>query len=100
MATLDIDPDLVRELFGDILLNCTCELGRTKSSIGTILNWKEGDLVHIDKTSGEPVDCLINGKPIASGEVMVVDDRFSLRITDISDDEKLTIKSKYGLYSW
>ncbi|MCD8492051.1 MAG: FliM/FliN family flagellar motor C-terminal domain-containing protein [Geovibrio sp.] len=63
-----------------------------------MLNWEKGTILKFNKTSGEPVDFLVNNKPLALGEVMVLDDRFAIRITEILDKEKLTEMYKDGIY--
>lgn len=67
----------------DIQLQVTVELGRTKQSIKDILELSQGSIVELDKLAGEPVDVLINNKLIAKGEVVVIDENFGVRVTDI-----------------
>ncbi|MFC0524148.1 flagellar motor switch phosphatase FliY [Pontibacillus salicampi] len=67
----------------DIPLRVTVELGRTKRSIKEILELSSGSVVELDKLAGEPVDILVNEKPIAKGEVVVIDENFGVRVTDI-----------------
>ncbi len=68
----------------DVNLKITVELGRTTRSIGEILELGPGSVVELDRLAGEPVDILVNGRPIARGEVVVVDDAtFGVRVTDI-----------------
>lgn len=67
----------------DIQLQVTVELGRTKQSIKEILELSQGSIVELDKLAGEPVDVLINNKLIAKGEVVVIDENFGVRVTDI-----------------
>jgi flagellar motor switch protein FliN/FliY len=61
----------------------TVELGRTKMYIKDILGLGEGSIIELDKLAGEPVDLLVNGKLIAKGEVVVIDENFGVRVTDI-----------------
>ena len=78
------------DLIMDVPLDISVVLGRTKKSIQDILNLGVGSLVELDKLAEEPVEILVNGKPIALGEVVVVDENFGVRITSIvSDTEKL-----------
>jgi len=70
-------------LLMDVPLQVTVELGRTKMAIKDILELGAGSIVELDKLAGEPVDLLVNGKLIAKGEVVVIDENFGLRITDI-----------------
>ncbi len=67
----------------DIPLQVTVELGRTKRSIKEILELSAGSIIELDKLAGEPVDVLVNGKLIAQGEVVVIEENFGVRITDI-----------------
>ncbi len=67
----------------DIPLKVTVELGRTKRPIKEILELSAGSIVELDKLAGEPVDILINQKLIAQGEVVVIDENFGVRVTDI-----------------
>ncbi len=67
----------------DVPLQVTVELGRTKKSIREILELSNGSIVELDKLAGEPVDIHINGKLLARGEVVVIDENFGVRITDI-----------------
>lgn len=67
----------------DIGLQVTVELGRAKMSIRDVLGLGPGTVVELNRVAGEPVDVLINGKPIAKGEVVVIGDMFGVRVTDI-----------------
>ena len=74
----------------DIPLQVTVELGRTKRSIKEILEMSSGSIIELDKLAGEPVDILVNNRLIANGEVVVIDENFGVRITDIlSQTERL-----------
>ncbi|MGE7621823.1 flagellar motor switch phosphatase FliY [Viridibacillus sp. NPDC096237] len=67
----------------DIPLQVTVELGRTKRSVKEILELASGSIIELDKLAGEPVDILVNSRLIAKGEVVVIDENFGVRITDI-----------------
>lgn len=67
----------------DIPLKVTVELGRTNKMIKDILELQQGSIVELDKLAGEPVDILVNNKLIAKGEVVVIDENFGVRVTDI-----------------
>lgn len=67
----------------DIPLNVTVELGRTRKQIKDILDMAPGSIIELDKLAGEPVDILVNNKLIAKGEVVVIDENFGVRVTDI-----------------
>lgn len=79
MSTQSYNIDLIM----DVPLKVTVELGRTIKTIKEILDFAPGTIVELDKISGEPVDILVNGKFIAKGEVVVIDENFGVRITDI-----------------
>jgi len=67
----------------DIPLKVTVELGRTQKQIKEILELSQGSIIELDKLAGEPVDILVNNKLIARGEVVVIDENFGVRVTDI-----------------
>ncbi|MFF2287126.1 flagellar motor switch phosphatase FliY [Peribacillus butanolivorans] len=67
----------------DIPLQVTVELGRTKRSVKEILELSSGSIIELDKLAGEPVDILVNSRLIAKGEVVVIDENFGVRVTDI-----------------
>ncbi len=67
----------------DVPLQVTVELGRTRKTIKDILELTNGSIVELDKLAGEPVDIMVNGKFLAKGEVVVIDENFGVRITDI-----------------
>jgi len=71
------------ELILDIPVSLTVELGRTKISIRNLLQLAHGSVVELDGLAGEPMDVLVNGTLIAQGEVVVVNDKFGIRLTDI-----------------
>jgi flagellar motor switch protein FliN/FliY len=75
------EPNL--NLLLDIPLKVTVELGRTKKLIKEILELSQGSIIELDKLAGEPVDILVNNKLIAKGEVVVIDENFGVRVTDI-----------------
>jgi flagellar motor switch protein FliN/FliY len=59
------------------------EIGRCRMSVGETLELREGSVVTLDRMAGEPVDLLVNGTPIARGEVVVIDEQFGLRLTQV-----------------
>jgi flagellar motor switch protein FliN/FliY len=71
------------EMILDIPVSLTVELGRTKISIRNLLQLAHGSVVELDGLAGEPMDVLVNGTLIAQGEVVVVNDKFGIRLTDI-----------------
>ncbi|QQO08248.1 flagellar motor switch protein FliN [Breznakiella homolactica] len=78
-------------LIMDVFMEMTVELGRTKKLIKEILGMGEGTIIELDKLAGEPVDILVNHKLIAKGEVVVIDENFGVRVTEIvSPMERMT----------
>lgn len=71
------------DLILDIPVQLTVELGRTKLAIKNLLQLAQGSVVELDGMAGEPMDVLVNGCLIAQGEVVVVNDKFGIRLTDI-----------------
>ena len=76
------------DLLMDVKLQLTVELGRCELPIKKVLELTRGSIVELDKVAGEPVSLYANGKHVANGEVVVIDDNFGLRITNISDPEE------------
>lgn len=70
-------------LIMDVPLEVTVELGRTTKSISEILSFTPGTIIELDRIAGEPIDVLVNGKLVAKGEVVVIEESFSVRITEI-----------------
>lgn len=81
-AVKEAEPNNLSMLM-DIPLQVTVELGRTKRSVKDILELSSGSIIELDKLAGEPVDILVNNKLIAQGEVVVIDESFGVRVTDI-----------------
>ncbi|OZU90312.1 flagellar motor switch phosphatase FliY [Virgibacillus indicus] len=82
------------DLLLDIPLRVTVELGRTKRTIKDILDLSSGSIIELDKLAGEPVDILVNEKLIAKGEVVVIDENFGVRVTDIISQSDRLMKLK------
>jgi flagellar motor switch protein FliN len=76
-------PDISR--LSEIPMELSVEIGRTRTTVGETLELRVGSVVALGRQAGEPVDLLVNGSPIARGEVVVVDERYGLRITEILD---------------
>ena len=71
------------DMIMDIPVSLTVELGRTKIPIRNLLQLAQGSVVELNELAGEPLDVLVNGCLIAQGEVVVVNDKFGIRLTDI-----------------
>jgi flagellar motor switch protein FliN/FliY len=67
----------------DVPVELAVEIGRTRMTIGETLALGPGSIVSLNRLAGDPVDLLVNGRPIARGEVVVVDEEFGLRVTEI-----------------
>jgi flagellar motor switch protein FliN/FliY len=74
-------PDLHR--LSDVPIDLTVEIGRTRLTVGETLDLRPGSILTLNRMAGEPVDLLVNGTPIARGEVVVIDEQFGVRITDV-----------------
>ncbi len=75
----DVDLDLIL----DIPVTIAMEIGRTKINIRNLLQLNQGSVVELDRLAGEPLDVMVNGKLIAHGEVVVVNEKFGIRVTDV-----------------
>lgn len=84
-TTTDVSYNESIDLVGDIPVEITAELGRTTKKISEILEYGPGTVIELDKLVGEPLNIYANGKYIAKGEVVVIDDNFGIRITDIDN---------------
>ncbi|PIQ37901.1 MAG: flagellar motor switch protein FliN [Lysobacterales bacterium CG17_big_fil_post_rev_8_21_14_2_50_64_11] len=67
----------------DVSVTLAMEVGRTKVSIRNLLQLNQGSVVELDRTAGEPLDVFVNGTLVAHGEVVVINDKFGLRLTDV-----------------
>ena len=72
----------------DVPVELAVEIGRTQMTIREALALGPGSIVPLQRLAGEPVDLLVNGKPIARGEVVVIDEEFGLRVTDVLDSSQ------------
>ena len=77
------ETDVNLEVVLDIPVNISMEIGRTKISIRNLLQLNQGSVVELDRLAGEPMDVMVNGTLIARGEVVVINEKFGIRLTDI-----------------
>src|ERR671924_122270 len=76
-------------VFGDLRrlsavpVDLSVEMGRTRMTVGETLELRQGSIVTLNRMAGEPVDLLVNGTPVARGEVVVIDEQFGLRVTEV-----------------
>ncbi len=81
-SSVEADPRRL-ELLLDLPLQISVELGRTRMTIQELLALSPGSVIELDKLAGEPLDVVINGRLVARGEAVVVNEKFGIRITDI-----------------
>jgi flagellar motor switch protein FliN/FliY len=67
-------------------VDLSVEMGRARMTVGETLELRQGSIITLDRMAGEPVDLLVNGTPIARGEVVVIDEQFGLRVTEMLGD--------------
>ncbi len=77
------DEDVNINVILDIPVDLSMEIGRTRISIRNLLQLNQGSIVELDRLAGEPLDVMVNGTLIAHGEVVVVNERFGIRLTDV-----------------
>lgn len=74
----------------DVSLQITVEVGRSRMTIQDILQLGQGSVIELEKLAGEPLDIYVNGKPVARGEAVIVNEKFGVRLTDIvSPDDRI-----------
>ncbi len=78
----------------DIPVTVSLEIGRTKATIRNLLSYTQGSVVELDRLAGEPLDVLVNGTLIAHGEVVVINDKFGVRLTDVVSPQERIKKLK------
>ena len=81
---------LGREVLDNVRLRVRVELGRTRMPLGSALALSSGSLVELDRTTGEPVDILVSDVPIARGQVLIVDGKFCIRVTEVLAADRLS----------
>ncbi len=83
-ASIDVDGmDVNLDVILDVPVSLSMEIGRTQISIRNLLQLNQGSVVELDRLAGEPMDVLVNGTLIAHGEVVVVNEKFGIRLTDV-----------------
>lgn len=75
------------DLLLDVPLRISVELGRTRMRIQEVLELGQGSIVNLERLAGEPVDILVNGRPLAMGEVVVSNDRYAVRVLSVNGPE-------------
>lgn len=86
----DLEPDAPAQVGGqkldvilDVPVTMSLEVGRTHMSVGELLRLSQGSVVELDRLAGEPLDVMVNGTLVAHGEIVVVNDKFGIRLTDV-----------------
>ena len=74
------------ETLSDVDLDVSIELGRTSMLVEDVLKLRDGSVVELDKLAGDPVDVFVNGRKVARGEVLVLNDNFCIRVSEVVDD--------------
>jgi|TARA_B110000967_G_C18610060_1_gene423526 flagellar motor switch protein FliN/FliY len=82
-ASTELGGDVKLDVILDIPVTIAMEIGRTQLSIRNLLQLNQGSVVELDRFAGEPMDVLVNGTLVAHGEVVVVNEKFGLRLTDV-----------------
>ena len=77
------NPDVNLDVILDIPVSIAMEIGRTRINIRNLLQLNQGSVIELDRLAGEPLDVMVNGTLIAHGEVVVVNDKFGIRLTDV-----------------
>jgi flagellar motor switch protein FliN len=80
-----IEVDLRR--LSEVAMELSVEIGRASMTVGETLELRPGSIITLERLAGEPVDLLVNGTPIARGEVVVVDEQFGLRVTEVVEGD-------------
>jgi flagellar motor switch protein FliN/FliY len=88
--TATSEPLLSLQLLHAVEMQVTVELGRTMLSVRDLLSLAPGSIVELDRAAGAPVDILVNGTVFATGEVVVIDDEFGVRVTEIATGDAAT----------
>ena len=95
-----VGPNGELERLNDVMVELTVEVGRTRMTLGQTLALAPGSVVTLDRLADQAVDLLVNGRPIARGEVVVIDESFGLRVTEIVEAEEAAAADPQGLPSF
>ncbi len=79
--TTDGQPNI--DVIMDVPVTLSLEVGRTKMTVGNLLRLRQGSVVELDRLAGEPLDVLVNGQLVARGEIVVINDKFGIRLIDV-----------------
>lgn len=84
----DVRPNI--DVILDVPVTLSLEVGRAQMSVGRLLRLSQGSVVELDRSAGEPLDVLVNGTLVAHGEIVIVNDKFGIRLTDVVPPGKRT----------
>jgi flagellar motor switch protein FliN/FliY len=84
----DVRPNI--DVILDVPVTLSLEVGRAQMSVGRLLRLSQGSVVELDRSAGEPLDVLVNGTLVAHGEIVIVNDKFGIRLTDVVPPAKRT----------
>lgn len=92
-ASSALEPNL--DVIMDVPVTLSLEVGRTEMSVGQLLRLTQGAVVELDRSAGEPLDVMVNGALVAHGEIVVINDKFGIRLVDVVDrgEQSLTEQS-------
>src|SRR5579871_1086903 len=90
LAAHTANPDLRR--LSAVPVDLSVEMGRTRMTVGETLELRQGSIITLNRMAGEPVDLLVNGTAIARGEVVVIDEQFGLRVTEVIGQSPLGVQ--------
>ncbi len=82
-AAVGVDADINLDVILDIPVNLSVEIGRVPVAISELLQYSKGSVVELERLVGDPLDVMVNGTLVARGEVVVVNDKFGVRLTDV-----------------
>ena len=85
-ANSSAEPDI--DVILDVPVTLSLEVGRAKMSVGSLLRLNQGAVVELDRRAGDPLDVLVNGALVARGEIVVVNDKFGIRLTEVLSQDK------------
>jgi flagellar motor switch protein FliN len=94
VAGVPFEGDLRR--LSAVPVDLTVEMGRTRMTVGETLELRQGSIITLNRMAGEPVDLLVNGAPIARGEVVVIDEQFGLRVTEMLGESPRPVSASAG----
>lgn len=89
-----VDPTRNLDVILDVPVTLSLEVGRAQMSVGRLLRLTQGSVVELDRSAGEPLDVLVNGALVARGEIVIVNDKFGIRLTDVAPAAKRQVPVK------